>query len=92
METATQVFNRFVNEMSIHMPAVVFPVGTTAAEIRKTKPTLFLAILGAGSGTNHPELQRVLTKEVMQIYGDRIICHGEKTLELIQALLVSTIW
>lgn len=42
--------------------------------------------------TYFPNFQRILTKEVMAIYGDRIICHGEKSLELIQALLVSTIW
>jgi hypothetical protein len=78
--------------MAPHFPAVVFPDGTTAAEIRKTKPTLFLAILSAASGSNHPELQRILTKEVMAIYAERIIVSGEKTLELIQALHISTLW
>jgi hypothetical protein len=92
MEVATQTFNRFVNEMAPHMPVVVFPRGTTAADIRKSKPTLFLAILSAGSGSNHPEIQRILTKEVMQIYANKIICSGEKTLELVQSLLISTLW
>ena len=91
-ETATAMFERYITEMAPHMPAVVFPIGTTAAEIRKTKPVLFLAILSAASGTNHPEVQRVLTKEVMQIFADRIICQGDKTLELIQALQVCTLW
>jgi Fungal Zn(2)-Cys(6) binuclear cluster domain len=92
MERATKMFNRYTIDMAPQLPAVIFPPGTTAADIRKSKPTLFLAVLCAGSGTDHPEIQRVLTKEVMQIYADRIICHGEKTLELVQALLVSTIW
>jgi hypothetical protein len=91
-ETATAMFDRYVNELAPHMPAVVFPLGTTAAEIRKTRPILFLAILSAASGTNHPEVQRILTKEITQIFADRIISHGEKTLELIQALQVSTLW
>ncbi|KFY31054.1 hypothetical protein V493_01418 [Pseudogymnoascus sp. VKM F-4281 (FW-2241)] len=91
-ESATALFNRYVDDMSPHMPAVVFPPGTTAADIRKSKPTLFLAILSAGASTDHPEIQKVFTKEVMQIYADKIICRGEKTLELVQALLVSTIW
>lgn len=91
-ESATALFNRYVNDMSPHMPAVAFPPGTTAADIRKSKPTLFLAILSAGASTDHPEIQKVFTKEVMQIYADKIICRGEKTLELVQALLVSTIW
>jgi len=91
-EMATQMFNWYVEKMAIHMPAVVFPYGTTAAEVRKTKPTLFLAILSASSGMNYPELQRMLTKEVMNIYAERIISNGEKTLEIIQALHVSTLW
>lgn len=91
-ETGTQLFIRYVKDMAPHMPSVVFPEGTTAADVRKSKPTLFLAIMSAGASTDHPEVQKLFTKEVMQIYADRIICRGEKTLELIQALLVSTIW
>jgi hypothetical protein len=91
-EIATEMFNCFVERMSPHMPAIAFPPGTAAADIRKSKPTLFLAILSASSGLSHPSLQKTLTKEVMSIYADRIICNGEKTLEIIQALQVSTIW
>jgi hypothetical protein len=91
-DVASKMFDSYVHKMAPHFPAVVFPAGTTAAEIRKTKPTLFLAILSAASGSNYPELQRTLTKEVMNIYAERIIIGGEKTLELIQALHVSTLW
>jgi hypothetical protein len=92
VEMATQCFNCYVEKMAPHMPAVVFPPGTTAAEVRKTKPTLFLAIISAASGSQDPKSQRKLTKEVMSIFAERIICNGEKTLELIQALHVSTLW
>ncbi|CAG8982669.1 hypothetical protein HYALB_00006067 [Hymenoscyphus albidus] len=91
-EKASLLFDTYVTKMAPHLPAVVFPKGTTAAEIRKTKPTLFLAILSASSGMIFPELQRTLTKEVMSIYAERIIMNGEKTLELIQALHISTLW
>ncbi|KAI9821143.1 MAG: hypothetical protein M1827_003877 [Pycnora praestabilis] len=86
---AAEIFERYKIDMAPHFPAVVFPPGTSAAEVRKTKPILFLAILSAGGP---PDIQRVLTKEVMRVYADRIICNGEKTLELIQALTVSTLW
>lgn len=91
-DNANTVFNCYVEKMAPHMPVVVFPPGTTAAEVRKTKPTLFLAILSAGSGMIFPDLQRQLTKEVMNIYAEHIIINGEKTLELIQALHISTLW
>ena len=83
VELATQCFDCYVEKMAPHMPAVVFPPGTTAAEVRKTKPTLFLAIISAASGSQDPNSQRKLTKEVMSIFAERIICNGEKTLELI---------
>jgi hypothetical protein len=91
-DMAATMFNCYVEQMAPHMPAVVFDAGTTAAEIRKTKPTLFLAILAASSGSNFPDMQKKLTKEIMSIYAERIICNGEKTLELIQALQVSSLW
>ncbi|KAL2065008.1 hypothetical protein VTL71DRAFT_4148 [Oculimacula yallundae] len=91
-EIAAEIFNHYVTNMALHMPAVVFPAGTTAAEIRKTKPILFLAILGAGAGSLYPDLQRTLTKEVMSVYAERVICNGDKTIELVQALIISCIW
>lgn len=91
-DLASTLFDRYVQEMAPHMPAVVFPSGTTAADIRKSKPILFVAILAVGAATDHPELAKQLTKEIMQTYAERIINRGEKSLELIQALLVSTIW
>ena len=91
-EMGSKMFECYVERMAPHLPAVIFPPGTLAAEVRKNKPILFLAILAASCGMNYPELQKALTKEVMSIYADRIICNGEKTLEIIQALHVSTFW
>ncbi|KAI9773178.1 MAG: hypothetical protein M1840_008299 [Geoglossum simile] len=92
-DMAATIFDHFVNHMTPHFPAVVFPPKTTAAEIRRTKPTLFLAILSTGSFVlANPDIQRSLTKEIMRVYADRIMCGGEKTLELIQSLCVSTLW
>ncbi|KAI9880773.1 MAG: hypothetical protein M1830_000209 [Pleopsidium flavum] len=90
--TATQIFDHYVSYMAPHLPAVVFPPQITAAEIRRTKSILFLAILSVSSGLSHPEIQRTLTKELMRVYADRIILKGEKTLELIQALQISALW
>ncbi|MCJ1362388.1 hypothetical protein MMC16_001491 [Acarospora aff. strigata] len=90
--TAAQIFDHYVRDMAPHLPAVVFSPQMTAAEIRRTKPTLFLAILSVASGLSHPEVQRTLGKELMRTYADRIIVRGEKSLEIIQALQVSVLW
>lgn len=92
METAREMFRRYVTDMAPLLPAVVFNPGTTAEEIRKTKPILFLAILSVASGIVQPDLQLQLITEVSRIYADRIVCRGEKTLELVQSMIVTSTW
>lgn len=90
--TAAKIFSYYTSSMAVHMPIVVFPSDVTAGIIRKTKPTLFLAILSVASAQDYPHLQGTLTREIMRAYADRLICKHEKSLELIQALQVSTTW
>lgn len=90
-EMAAELFSRYKSQMVRHLPGVVFPPSTTVAELRRTKPVLFLSIMAAASGENH-SLQRVLQKELMQIFAEKVIVVGEKSLELVQALNVAVIW
>ncbi|KAJ8124290.1 hypothetical protein O1611_g9351 [Lasiodiplodia mahajangana] len=91
IEEASVLFQRYTDRMATHLPAVVFPPGTTAAEIRKTKPILFLAIVSVAASET-PNTQRQLVKELMQIFADKIIILGQKSLELVQSIMVSVIW
>lgn len=92
LETAAQLFDRYVNELVQYHPTVVFPEGCTADEIRRTKPALFLAVIAAAAGTSDPDLNRSLNKEISQLYAERIIMNGEKSLELVQSLLITLMW
>ncbi|KAL9001057.1 MAG: hypothetical protein Q9169_000541 [Polycauliona sp. 2 TL-2023] len=89
---AAELFEHYTRKMAKHMPLVVFAPDTPAGAIRKHKPILFLAILSVTSGQEHPDIQRILAKEVMRTFAERIVYRGEKSLELIQALQVLTIW
>ena len=91
-EAATRIFEHYRTNMSPHMPAVVFPPATTAGEVRRTKPTLFLAILSVASYHEFSKIQKTLLREITRVYAESIICKGEKSLELVQALQISTIW
>ncbi|KAK4248168.1 hypothetical protein C7999DRAFT_13879 [Corynascus novoguineensis] len=91
MELANKLFVRYTTEMCRHLPGVVLPPDMTASELRVSKPILFLAIMAAAS-SEMSKLQRTLTKEIMQVYADRVIIRGNKSLELVQAILVSVIW
>ncbi|KAJ2904783.1 putative fungal specific transcription protein [Zalerion maritima] len=91
MEKAAELWDRYVNLMVPNLPAVVFPPETTVADVRKNKPALFLAIM-ASATAEMPTVQKVLIKELMQMFAHKIIIVGEKYLELIQALHIAVIW
>lgn len=90
--TADNIFSYYINHMATHMPIVVFPSNVKIGMIRKNKPTLFLAILSVASVQGYPQLHGILTREIMNAYANRLICKHERSLELIQALQVSTTW
>lgn len=89
---ATIIFYHFVQDMAKHLPAVMFPPNTVPGIIRKTMPVLFLTILSVASGQHYPEKQKSLTREVLKTLADRVLCRGEKSLELIQAMQLLSIW
>lgn len=91
IKTAFKCFDRYNVEMTKQLPIVVFPPDTKASEIRETKPILFLAILGVGSGTILPDLQPKLISEATRILADRIVYSGEKSMELVQTIQVLTV-
>ncbi|KAL9115830.1 MAG: hypothetical protein Q9227_000198 [Pyrenula ochraceoflavens] len=92
LDSARRMFDKFVTKMAPQLPAVVFPLGTNADEIRKNKPVLFLSIMAAAAGFVAPQRQLDFTLEVVRIIADRVLCRGQKTLELVQALLVTSTW
>ena len=91
MDQAAEFFTRYNERMVQHLPAVVFPSSYTVADLRKDKPTLFLAIIAVASSEEHA-LQRILQRELMQHFAGKVFMTGEKSLELVQALHVAVIW
>ncbi|CAJ2501610.1 Uu.00g044630.m01.CDS01 [Anthostomella pinea] len=91
VDDAARLFRRYTDEMAIHLPAVVFPRGSTFSDLRKSKPILFLTVM-AVAASETPVVQRQLVRELMQIFAEKIVITGEKNLEMVQALLVSVIW
>lgn len=91
METAAELFARYNNKMIHHLPAVILPSTVSAAELRKTKPLLFLAIMTASS-SEIPNLQRRLVEELRRELARKTIIQGEKSLEIVQAFQLAVIW
>ena len=92
MEEANQLFQSYNNDLTQYYPTVVFPPEVSAADLRRTKPTLFLAVISAAAAKVDPHLYSILNTEVLSAYAHRTVVKSEKSLELIQAMIITTVW
>ena len=92
LSRAEGLFTGFVDHHMVKFPLVVLPAGTTAAEVRSSKPTLFLAIPAAASGSSDPSLFRALNVELLMDFAQKIMISSMKGLELVQAMLIMAAW
>lgn len=92
MATARQLFETYRTQLCPHYPIVPIPESMTADQLRRDKPTLFLSIIAAAATTQNTELSAMLDQEILHTYATKSLVHSEKSLELVQALLVSAVW
>jgi Fungal Zn(2)-Cys(6) binuclear cluster domain len=91
-ETSNQLFESYNNDLVQHYPAVIFPKHTSPEHMRKSKPVLFQAVVTAAACQLDSVLFGELFKEMTKVYAERIFINGEKSLELIQSLILTSIW
>ncbi|EAW10958.1 putative C6 transcription factor (War1) [Aspergillus clavatus NRRL 1] len=92
LAVASEAFDRYINDRAPHMPFVVFPPGTTMGDVRKSKPTLLHAIIASSVGPVQPDAHLMLLDDLYRVLAERVIVKGEKSLELVQALVVACHW
>ncbi len=92
MEYANRLFDRYVTDLAVQRPLVVFPPSVSAGDIRSRKPVLFLAVLAAAAGTLDDNLSTKLSGMVDSLVAEHVVIRGEKSLELIQAILITMNW
>ncbi|KEF60297.1 uncharacterized protein A1O9_05148 [Exophiala aquamarina CBS 119918] len=85
--TGTTLFNHWKANISSLSPAVVLATSSDADTIRARKPLLFLAIATVASASVQPCLQSPLVKVLTRDLAERILVVGEKSLELVQAIV-----
>jgi hypothetical protein len=87
LDCARTLFDTFRCSYMNYFPFVILPPDTTVESLRRVKPFLFLSILAvAVLGNSH--LQRLLGKEMQKQIAVRIVMRNEKTLDILQGLLV----
>ncbi|PVH86167.1 hypothetical protein DL98DRAFT_582755 [Cadophora sp. DSE1049] len=73
------------------LPFVVIPPDATSESLRRERPMLWKAIMTAAS-YQHPLRQEALGWKLMEEFASRIMLRAEKSLDLLQALLVHLTW
>ncbi|PWY95500.1 C6 zinc finger domain protein [Aspergillus sclerotioniger CBS 115572] len=92
LEYANDLVAFFVTELTAFAPIVVLPPDTTASQLRCSKPVLFLSVIAAAAVSLDANLAAVLNRELIRVYAERFFIGGEKSLELVQALLIMIVF
>ena len=91
-DLARSLFETYNEDLVAHYPAVTFPTGYSVEDLRREKPTLFLAVMVVATREAYTELSRVLDRQVLQSYANRVFMGSEQSLELVQSMILTAVW
>ena len=86
------LLKRYKRDLVPQFPVVPLLEDSSLLELRQQKPILLLAILAAASGASDVDINLRLNLEIQQVYADRVAMKGERSLELVQAILITVTW
>jgi hypothetical protein len=87
-ELAQELLDIYRNEL-VDFPGVIISNDWTVAKLRYQKPALFHAVMAAASHCKGAALSNRLHEEVVYLYARSLFIKGEKSLQYIQALLIT---
>ncbi len=73
-----------------HFPFIHIPASTTAAQIRRERPVLWLCILGMS--TKSASRQKALGTRIRSVFAERLIAQNERSLDVLLGLLAYMGW
>lgn len=92
LATAQDLTAFFTRELTNFFPIVLSTSDMNAALLRQRKPILFLAILTASALTLGMDIAKPLQEEFLTRHAHAFFVNGEKSLELIQAVLLAAVY
>ncbi|TAQ88277.1 hypothetical protein B7494_g3380 [Chlorociboria aeruginascens] len=90
--TQAEDFVRLFRNNASNFPFVVIPSHVSLDSLRHQRPFLLLSILTTVSSYSNFKLQDILEEEVRESLSRRVIMNGEKSIDLLQGLLVYVAW
>lgn len=88
---AAEVYLQRYRAHAAHYPFVIVPPHITVEQLRRDRPFALLAIITMGAALNSPD-QEHAELELREQLGKRVMVHGEKSLDLLQGLLIYLTW
>ncbi|KAL1798757.1 hypothetical protein ACET3X_002794 [Alternaria dauci] len=88
---ADVLLDRYQRLMAPHMPFVIIPRGINASDLARSKPFLLKAIETV-TFFHDTTTQQFMVKDLMQQISERMLINGEKSLDLLQGMLVFSNW
>ena len=86
--TAFAAFERFRTHISLYFPFIAVPPETQPDDFRKQKPLLFSMLVLAGVNSIRPPSTTQMADHMVRSFADRILYRAERSLELVQCLLL----
>lgn len=85
------LFEQYRMSMSGHFPFVPMPPGTSTYNMIRDRPFLYTCCVMSAAHRD-PPLQERIAKDILKYVSEHMILRGEKSLDLLQGLLVATTW
>ena len=89
MELAEEFLEIYRKDLVEDCPGVVIPCDWTASQLRCKKPALFHAVMAAAAHCKGAALSNRLHEEIIYLYARSLFIKGEKSVQYVQALLVT---
>lgn len=91
-QDALHLFQRYRSDVVACYPIVPIDDAVEMDQLRREKPVLFLAIITAAAASAPEKLRDALHDEVISTYATLVLIDGVKSLDLLQAMLVTVAW
>jgi hypothetical protein len=89
---ARELYNSFYEHLAPVYPIVRVPSPASWQTVQAETPVLFQAAITAGCSRIDPDLSDRLFVATGKILAEKVLMMGEKSLELVQALLIMSVW
>jgi Fungal specific transcription factor domain/Fungal Zn(2)-Cys(6) binuclear cluster domain len=86
--TGFAAFHRYRERQDLYYGFVPLPRDMDVDKYRRQKPLLFSTLVLAGINSIRPDLVEPIAQDVVKLYADRIHLRAERSLEIVQSLLI----